>query len=171
MRRASAITMYIVVSTRTDAISAISVSISTHPAAKRQPSVASTPTANAVKMNERSAFIPSTATSIEPSRPRSALPLPHTVTNVTIATHRKLEQIDIVMKKCSIAFATILFGGRSISTNDVSVKPAITADCVATALKLVLKSLSSFSRRDGALLHVALQHQLVGGEHGCGVCG
>ena len=37
-------------------------------------------------------------------------------------------------------------GGRSISTNVVSVKPAMIADCVQMAEKFWLKSLSSFSR-------------------------
>eukprot|EP00965_Chrysotila_dentata_P192466 6175192-Pleurochrysis_carterae.AAC.3 len=71
---------------------------------------------------------------------------PQTVTNVTIATQRKLTHIDVVMQKCSMHLAHSRFGGRSISTNDVSVKPAMMAACVPTAEKLTLKSLSSFSR-------------------------
>ena len=97
-------------------------------------------------MNVRSAFISSTAKSIEPSCPRSALPLPQTVTKVTIATVMKLMQMEVVTKKCSMALATFFSGGRSISTNEVSVKPAMIAACVPTAEKLSLKSLSSFSR-------------------------
>ena len=42
--------------------------------------------------------------------------------------------------------ASCFSGGRSISTNVVSVKPAMMADCVQMAEKFWLKSLSSFSR-------------------------
>ena len=42
----------------------------------------SSPTPKARKMSQRSLFIPSTTLLIEPSFPRSALPLPHTLTNV-----------------------------------------------------------------------------------------
>ena len=123
-----------------------SVSMRTHAAEKRQPSVASTPIAKHEKMSVRSAFIPSTAVSIAPSRPRSALPVPHTDTNVTIATHTKLEQMERVTNVWSIVFAVGLFGGKSISTKLVRVNPAMIAACVPTAEKLVLKSRSSFSR-------------------------
>ena len=123
-----------------------SVSMSTHAAEKRQPSVASTPIAKHEKMSVRSAFIPSTAVSIAPSRPRSAFPVPHTDTNVTIATQTKLEQMERVTKVWSIVFAVGLFGGKSISTKLVNVNPAMIAACVPTAEKLVLKSFSSFSR-------------------------
>ena len=44
------------------------------------------------------------------------------------------------------ALGTCFSGGRSISTKLVSVKPAMIADCVPTAEKLLLKSFSSFSR-------------------------
>lgn len=98
------------------------------------------------KMSVRSEFIPFTATSIAPSRPRSALPVPQTDTNVTMATQMKLEQMDSVTKVCSMVLAVGLFGGRSISTKLVSVNPAMMAACVPTAEKFVLKSLSSFSR-------------------------
>ena len=106
--------------------------------------------ANALKMNVRSEFISSSAKSMEPSLPRNALPPPHTVTKVTIATTTKFTQIDIVTKKCNSAYEAIgvaschgrasgrgawtgrgyrphlghvFLGGRSISTNEVSVKP------------------------------------------------
>lgn len=41
---------------------------------------------------------------------------------------------------------TCFSGGRSISTNEVSVKPAMIAACVPTAEKFELKSFNSFSR-------------------------
>ena len=41
---------------------------------------------------------------------------------------------------------TCFSGGRSISTNDVSVKPAMIAACVPTAEKLELNNFNSFSR-------------------------
>ena len=90
--------------------------------------------------------MPSTTIDMDPSLPRSALPLPHTETNVTIATHTKLQQMERVTKVCSMVLAVGLLGGRSISTKLVSVKPAIIAACVPTAEKLELKSLSSRSR-------------------------
>ena len=123
-----------------------SVSMSTHAAENRQPRVASTPMAKHENMSVRSEFIPFTATSMAPSRPRSALPVPHTDTKVTMATQMKLEQMDSVTKVWSMVFAVGLFGGRSISTKLVRVKPAMIAAWVPTAEKLVLKSLSSFSR-------------------------
>jgi len=102
--------------------------------------------ANAAKISVRSAFMPSTAMSIEPSLPRSALPLPHTETKVTVATQTRLAQMEMVTKVCSIVLAVGLFGGRSISTNVVSVKPAMIAAWAPTAEKFLLKRLSSFSR-------------------------
>eukprot|EP00967_Tisochrysis_lutea_P016678 scaffold18816_cov32-Tisochrysis_lutea.AAC.9 len=66
---------------------------------------------------------------------------------MTIATQRKLTQMEVVMKKWSTDLAKARSGGRSISTNEVSVKPAMIADCVPTAEKFELNSLSSRSRR------------------------
>jgi hypothetical protein len=59
-----------------------------------------------------------------------------------MATVTKLTQMDVVTKKWSAFFAIIFSGGRSISTKEVSVKPAMMAACVPTAEKLELKSLS-----------------------------
>ena len=145
---------YMVVKMMTVATSATSVSIKTHAHESKHPRVASTPTPNEMKMIVRSSFmpemwnddmtlcicmikhnegehvfvLPSTATSIEPFAPRRAFPLPHTVTKVTIATQRKLTQIESVTKKCSIFLAHIFSGGKSTSTKLVSVKPAMMAD-------------------------------------------
>src|SRR6056297_3603778 len=88
---------------------------------------------------------------MDPSCPRSAFPEPHTVTNMTIATQRKLTHMDVVMKKCNTDLAKTRSGGRSISTKEVSVKPAMMADWVPTAEKFELNSLSSRSRKLMAL--------------------
>ena len=56
-------------------------------------------------MNARSSFIPSTALSIEPSLPRSALPEPQTETKVVEAVHIRLAQIEMVTKRCKQACA------------------------------------------------------------------
>ena len=58
------------------------------------------PTPKHVKMKARSACIPSTAISIEPSLPRKAFPLPQTETNVVDAVHIRFAQIEIVTNKC-----------------------------------------------------------------------
>eukprot|EP00962_Isochrysis_galbana_P033134 scaffold11030_cov121-Isochrysis_galbana.AAC.3 len=59
--RASEPTMYMVPRIKMDATRAICSSMSTQDAEKRQPRVASTPSAKHVKMNVRSPFMPSTA--------------------------------------------------------------------------------------------------------------
>ena len=58
------------------------------------------PTPKHAKMNARSSCMPSTAASIDPSLPRSALPEPHTETNVVDAVHSRFEQMEMVTHKC-----------------------------------------------------------------------
>lgn len=61
------------------------------------------PTPKQVKMNPRSASMPSTALSIDPSLPRSALPEPHTETKVVEAVHIRFAQIETVTNRCKSA--------------------------------------------------------------------
>ena len=51
------------------------------------------------KMKLRSACIPSTALSIDPSLPRKAFPEPHTDTKVVEAVHNRLAQMEMVTKR------------------------------------------------------------------------
>ena len=96
-----------------------------------------------------SLFIPSTTIDMEPSLPRRALPLPQTETNVINETTKMLAQMQIVEKRCSRPFASGL-KCRACKCTDISrkaiEKPASRAACVATAEKLLLNKLSSFSR-------------------------
>jgi hypothetical protein len=47
--------------------------------------------------------MPSTALSIDPSLPRSALPEPHTETKVVEAVHIRFAQIETVTNRCKSA--------------------------------------------------------------------
>lgn len=62
------------------------------------------PTPKQVNIKPRSASMPSTALSIDPSLPRSALPDPHTETNVVEAVHIRLAQIEMVTNRCRHAW-------------------------------------------------------------------
>ena len=62
------------------------------------------PKANALNIKVRSELIPSTASSMLPSVPRKALPLPQIVVIVDIDTHVMFEQIDTIPQMCSSDF-------------------------------------------------------------------
>ena len=88
------------------ATKATSMVMRIHAALIRASSVVISPTPKHVKMNARSSCIPSTAWSIEPSRPRSALPLPQTETKVIIETTKMLAQMQMVENRWRRPFAT-----------------------------------------------------------------
>ncbi len=77
--------------------------IKIHAAAMSARSVVISPTPKHAKMKARSAYIPSTAESIEPSFPRSAFPEPHTETKVVEAVHMRLAQMEMVTQRCKHA--------------------------------------------------------------------
>ena len=82
------------------ATTATSCVIRIHAADIKAISVVISPTPKQLNMNPRSACIPSTAWSIEPSLPRRALPEPQTDTNVVVAVHSKLAQMETVTNRC-----------------------------------------------------------------------
>ena len=102
------------------------------------------PVANELKMSVRSLLIPSTASSMLPSVPRRAFPLPQMVVIVDKDTQVMLEQIDTIPQMCSSDFMYgFALSGIVISIMHVVVNPANTAACVAMAEKLSLYKLSS----------------------------
>ena len=74
-----------------------------HDALMRASRVVMRPTPKHEKMKARSSCMPSTASSMLPSLPRSALPLPQTDTNVVDAVHMRFAQIEMVTMRCSMA--------------------------------------------------------------------
>lgn len=102
------------------------------------------PRENAKKISPRSLFIPSTASSILPSLPRNALPLPQILVIVDRDTQAMLEHIETTAAKCSKQTANLgVVSGICISIKQVVVNPANTAACVAMAEKLSVYKLSS----------------------------
>ncbi len=130
------------------------------------------PIANIRNISERSWFMPSTASSMLPSFPRSALPLPYTFVIVDIDTHAIFAHIDMIADMCKKYLAitctymwvyitssytyinikcnahthiqALTWAGISISIRQVVVKPASTAACVAIALKFSVYKFNSY---------------------------
>lgn len=86
------------------------------------------PKAKALKINALSPLMPSTASSMLPSLPRNALPLPHMFVIVDSETQAIFEQMEKIAEMCKQDLAILLaFGGIEISIKQVVVKPANTA--------------------------------------------
>lgn len=86
------------------------------------------PNANDLKIITLSLLIPSTASSMEPSTPRNAFPLPHMLVIVANDTHDMLAQIDMIALACKKYTAnSSASSGTSNSIKHVVVNPANTA--------------------------------------------
>ena len=102
------------------------------------------PAAKDLKMSARSCEIPSTASSIDPSTPRNAFPLPQIVVIVDKDTHAILAHIEhtaVMYRMCLAAMDVV--SGMVISIKHVVVNPANTAACVAIAEKFSVYKFNS----------------------------